>query len=155
MKPPISNPKNPADQHLNDLFAVIEQARTQGIPLARETIIDLRRVFYERKRALEAIQSEARRSYLQGADYWNAQPGKRVRLSQLSYLCRRIAAVFADLGLGLHERHGVASEGVDVASKADVAQDVQHPPSRQQQQQPRQDDDDRKFPSRMYLGLGE
>ncbi len=106
------------EKELNQLFRAACGENDQE---AKEALLQLRKVFYDRKRRIETLQQQAK-----GGDakrFWAGEGG--AEMGRLTNVCRNIVALFNDLGLGLHERAGVASGPA-------VARTRQHATSRQQ-----------------------
>jgi hypothetical protein len=77
------------EQSVNKLF---RQALDTSPEASHDAMQELRRVFYEAKHSLEALQQvpTERRNYKE--------------LGRLTNLCKNVVALFNDMGWGLHER---------------------------------------------------
>jgi hypothetical protein len=85
---------------------------------SREALLELRSVFYEKKRRLEELQREANAAKALGGDakahFWANDPGRE--LGRLTNLCRSIVALFNDMDLSLHERKTAVRAGAGSTS---------------------------------------
>ena len=85
------------EKRLNQL---LRQACMDAGEQSHAAMQELRKVFYEAKHSLEALQGQPQ----EGRDY--------KELGRLTNLCKNIVSLFNDMGWGLHERRGSAVRAV-------------------------------------------
>jgi hypothetical protein len=117
---------------------LLRRALSEDERESREAMLELRKVFYERKHELETLQAEAEaaKAVDGGKAFWAGEQGRR--LGRITNLCRKIVALFNDMDMSLHKRKpaerapAAKPAPAVVASNTDVARDAQQRPSRQQ-----------------------
>lgn len=97
------------DKRINQL---LRTATKDDEKAAEQALMELRKLFYEKKHALEAM---------------NKEPAEKRNYSQMgrwSNICRNVVALFNDLGLGLQERSRPAPQRVQVVADSHIGEGV-------------------------------